>query len=276
MLETQKADKDVDVEAIIEQFGEECKDALRNAVGEQESREGRLRLSAIGKPARKLWQSFYGIRGEALDGPTYIKFLFGHIIEAMVLGLAKLSGHEVTEQQREVELEGVKGHIDCRLDGMLIDVKSASSYGFRKFKENRLHRDDSFGYIPQIKCYAHAMGDTEYGWLAMDKVTGQLAFLRYDESNTKAPYYDAINWDAAEKVRSVKKILEGPLPSKCYEDVPAGKSGNRKLQSGCAWCEFKSVCWPELRTFTYSNGPQFLTVVNRDPRVSEIDPPEGF
>ena len=41
----------------------------------------------------------------------------GDILEALLILLTDLSGHEVTEQQKEVEIDGVKGHKDCRIDG---------------------------------------------------------------------------------------------------------------------------------------------------------------
>lgn len=277
MLESHEAPVSEELsESIIEQFGEDCKEALRGAIAPAQDRTG-LRLSGIGRPARKLWQAYYGIRGEDLDGPTYIKFLYGHLTEALVLSLAKLAGHSVTEEQKEIKVEGVKGHQDCRLDGLLIDVKSASSFGFKKFKYNKLHLDDPFGYIPQLKCYAHADGDTRYGWLALEKQSGELALLVYDETDKGASYADAVDWDAAERVREVKMLMEGPLPSKCFEPVPDGKAGNLKLQSGCSYCEFREVCWPDARTFHYSTGPKYLTTVIKDPRVPEdTTAPEGF
>ena len=43
--------------------------------------------------------------------------------------LASISGHKVTQQQKQVEVEGVKGHQDCFIDGVLVDCKSASGRG---------------------------------------------------------------------------------------------------------------------------------------------------
>ena len=256
-------------EKVIEEFGEECKQFMRDAIGPPQDKSG-LRLSGIGKHDRKLWQQYWGIRGEPLSGPTFLKFLYGHATEAMVLTLVKLAGHTVTEQQKVCKVEGVKGHQDCRIDGLLVDVKSASSYGFKKFKYNNLHEDDAFGYIPQIKAYAHEEGDTEYGWLAFDKQNGDLALLKYDETDVNTRYHAEVNWDVAERVRTIKKMLDGPLPELCFDDVPDGKSGNRKLATGCSYCEFKDTCWPSLRKFSYSTGPRYLTVVKRDPRAQEI------
>jgi hypothetical protein len=255
-------------EHILDTFAEECRAALDAATRPPEPREG-LRLSSIGKPNRKIWNEFWGIKGEDLDGPTYIKFLYGHLVEALVIGLAELADHEVTEKQKTVEVEGVQGHQDGRLDGVLFDVKSASNYGFKKFKQNRLHEDDPFGYIAQLKAYAYQENDTRYGWLALDKSTGELAWLEYDETDQDSRYFEAVNWDVAERVREIKKIVEGPLPSKCYEDITEGRSGNRRLQSGCVYCAFKHTCWPGLRIFNYAGGPKYLTHVEKDPRVQE-------
>jgi len=274
LLETRKTPCTAEeVEEAIESFGEDCKEFMRDAIGAEQDRKG-LRLSSIGKPHRKLWNAYWGIRGEDLNGPTYIKFLYGHLTEAMVLALVKLSGHEVTDQQKECWVEGVKGHMDGRIDGVLMDVKSASSYGFKKFKRNTLHEDDPFGYIPQLKAYAHSEGDTTYGWLAFDKQNGDLAWLQYDETHKEAPYAEAVNWDAGERVLELKKMVAGPLPSVCYEEVPEGKSGNMKLASGCAYCDYKHTCYPNLRTFGYAAGPKYLTKVVRDPRAMEL--PDGF
>ena len=46
--------------------------------------------------------------------------------------------------------------MDCKIDGIVTDVKSASSFGFKKFKDGQLAIDDPFGYIDQIKAYAHS------------------------------------------------------------------------------------------------------------------------
>ena len=153
----------------------------------------------------------------------------------------------------------------------MIDIKSTSTFGFKKFKDGTLAFDDPFGYIAQIKAYAHAEGDTKYGWLAIDKQNGHLTYLEYDETDKNADVYDFISYDIAERVRNVKKIVEQPTPpTLCYESVPDGKSGNEKLATGCSYCDYKKHCYPELRTFLYSTGPRFLTKVVNPPKVIEI------
>ena len=275
LLRTKKVPEDVNVDFIIEQFGEEVKAALREAAtGEEQDRKGRLRLSSIGRPDRLIWNDYHGERKEAIDGPTYVKFLYGHIVEAMVLALTQLSGHTVTDQQKICEVEGIKGHTDGKIDGVIMDVKSASSYGFRKFETGTLHKDDPFGYVAQLRAYAHSEGAREFGWLAMEKNNGRLCWLGYDLDKLDPELDETINLDIEQRCRDVKKLVAGPSPEPCYEPVPEGKSGNMKLQRGCSWCEYREHCWPDAKGYYYSNGIQWLTVVEKEPRVPPVA--EGF
>jgi hypothetical protein len=278
LMETKEVADGADADRICSEFGRACGQLLREQIQPEEARLG-LRLSAVGKPFRQIYNSYHGVSGEPIDGKTYIKFLYGHITEELVLALTELAGHDVTERQKVCTVEGVKGHQDCRIDGKLIDVKSASAFGFKKFKNNTLHKDDAFGYIGQLKAYAHEEGDTEYGWLAMDKQNGSLALLMYDEEDKGAPYAEAVNWDVAERVRTLKKTVgSSSVPSVCYDPVPDGKSGNEKLQTGCVYCPFKFTCWPDVEVYWYSQGPKYLTKVVREPRVHSGNAPlpEGF
>ena len=268
LLETKEIPEGVDLRAQCDAFGAEVAQLMWDNLQPEEDRSGSLRLSGIGKPDRKIYQQFHGVRGEKLTGPTYLKFLYGHLVESMVLALVEIAGHRVEDKQKVCYVEGVKGHMDCRIDGVLTDVKSCSSYGFKKFKNNVLHESDDFGYIAQLKAYAHSEGDTTYGWLAFDKQNGSLCWLQYDETHTEAQYYDSINYDVAERVNYLKKLVgSDSLPELCFQPVPDGKSGNERLDTGCAYCEFKHNCYPNLETYVYASGPKYCTKVNREPRV---------
>ncbi len=269
LMEDKQIPEGVDVDAECEAFGRGMADVLREQLRPYDD-SGRLRLSGIGKPDRKIYNGYHGVSGEELRGATYLKFMYGHLIEGMLLALTRISGHTVTDEQKEVTVAGVKGHIDGRIDGILMDVKSCSSYGFKKFRDNTLHEDDSFGYIAQLKAYAHAEGDTTYGWLAMDKQNGTLAWLQYDETRTDTTYYKSISWDVEQRIVDIKKLVGGDLPPQCYEEVPDGKSGNLKLAIGCSYCKYKSSCFPHLRTYFYANGPRYLTKVVKEPQVLEV------
>jgi hypothetical protein len=275
-METKQVAPGVDLEATCKAFGDAMGQVLLQQLQPEENRSGSLRLSAIGKEDRLIYNKFHGVAGAELKGSTYIKFLYGHVVEELVVTLCRLSGHTVTDQQKECHVAGVKGHMDGRLDGVLFDVKSCSSFGFKKFKYNTLHKSDDFGYIPQLKAYAHSEGDTVYGWLAMDKQNGSLAWLEYDESDTGAPYAAAIKYDVEARVNYLKKLVGSDLlPAVCYAPVEDGKSGNMRLDTGCAYCDYRATCWPNAQAYSYSGGVKYLTKVVREPRV-EKELPEGF
>jgi hypothetical protein len=269
LLEDKEIPEGVDIEKECAAFGQTMADVLREQLVPKEDNRS-VRLSGIGKPDRKIHHNYNGVSGEPLRGPTYIKFLYGHLVEALLLALVRCSGHRVRDEQKEVEVGGVKGHIDGYIDDVLMDVKSCSSFGFKKFRNGTLHEDDPFGYIPQLKSYAHAERQHTYGWLAMDKQNGTLAWLQYDETHKDAQYAEALDWDVEQRVVDVKKLVDGPLPPPCYDPIPDGKSGNEKLASGCVYCEYKQECWPSMRVYHYSNGPRYLTKVVKDPQVMEI------
>ncbi len=273
LMETKEAEESVDVEAEIEKFGENMKALMRTEFGRTRIRDSRtLRLSNIGRDDRVLWNIVNGTEKEAIQPATYIKFMYGHLIEEMLLFLTRMAGHSVTDEQKVCEVEGIKGHMDCKIDGIVIDVKSASSFGFKKFKDGTLAMDDAFGYVDQIKAYAHACGETEFGWLAMDKANGHLAVLKYDLEDTQAPVYPYIKGDITERIRHVKKLVGLSEPETfCTDSVPDGKSGNIKLGIKCSYCQYKKHCYPEVRKFAYSYGPKFLINVEYEPNVQEVE-----
>jgi hypothetical protein len=277
LMESKDADPSVDVEAEIEKFGEGVKALMRTEFGREKREDNRrLRLSNIGRTDRYLWNHYNGTAGEELQPHTYVKFMYGHLIEEMLLFLTRMAGHSVTDEQKVCKVEGIVGHMDCKIDGVVTDVKSASSFGFKKFKDGSLVNEDSFGYIDQIKAYAHACGETQVGWLTMDKANGHLTYLKYDLENTDN---DKLKEPITDRINHIKQIVEGDEPKRyCHQPVPDGKSGNTKLAIGCAYCQFKEHCYPNLRTFLYSYGPKYLTEVVNVPRVMEVTQhdEEGF
>jgi hypothetical protein len=275
LMDTKQVAEGVNIEKVIEDFGENVKNILINNITAHEFDNRRLRMSNIGKKDRQLWYGYNGYQGEELMPHTRIKFLYGHLIEEMILALTKLSGHEVTAEQKKVEVEGIKGSMDCKIDGVLTDVKSASPYGFKKFKDGSLINDDPFGYVDQIKGYAYAENTTDVGWLVMDKTNGHLTFLKYDMADESQWYWTKLNFfSITDRISNIKKTVKADEPpKKCYEPIADGKSGNMKLAVGCSYCAYKQECWKEegLRTFLYSTGPRYLTTVKREPKAVEID-----
>lgn len=273
LMKNRNTAKGVDPEEEIEKFGEAIKDLMKKEFLPSNHRyDGRkLRLSAIGKPDLQQWYSVNNYWGEKIKPHTLIKFMYGHLIEEFLLMLVRLSGHEVTDEQKEVSVGDIKGHMDCKIDGTVVDVKSTTPYGIKKFKDGTLALDDDFGYVDQLKAYAHAEGDRKFAWLAMDKQNGTLAVLQYDLDDTKHPMYEYYSGDIEERISHVKKcVKQEDRPAPCSSPVPDGRSGNLKLSTMCSYCQYKAHCYPNLRAFAYSTGPRFLTEVNNQPKVPEI------
>jgi CRISPR/Cas system-associated exonuclease Cas4 (RecB family) len=226
-----------------------------------------LRMSNIGsKCDRKLWYTVNAPESaEPLRPEVRFKFAFGHILEELVLFLAKEAGHSVEGTQDTLTISGVKGHRDAVVDGVLVDVKSASSYSFKKFEDGLTSDKDSFGYLDQLGAYLYASQDDPVvvhkdraAFIAVDKTLGHITV---DVQPNTYKNYDKL---VAEK-KAV--IAQKEPPPRAFSDEPDGKSGNRKLGTECSYCSFKSTCWPGMSTYIYSSGPRYLTRVAREPDV---------
>jgi hypothetical protein len=270
MLEQGTDVEQAHVKEALDEVGSLVREAVETILREGQ-REGasHLRLSSIGKPDRQIWYGVQGEEGESINGQTKIKFLMGHVLEALLICLTKASGHKVEEAQDTVEVEGVIGHQDCVIDDVLVDIKSASSFAFKKFKEGRLSDDDPFGYIAQISAYATKNNRKEAAFFAIDKNSSELCIL---------PVHDIEMIDAPARVRHLKNVVKGvQAPARCYSDAKDGESGNRKLAIGCVFCPYKKKCWADanggagLRAFKYSNGVRYLTQVAKTPQVEELE-----
>ena len=256
-------------EDTIEQFGESMKQILYDWSHPTPRGKPALRMSNIGRKERQLW---YDMKSEGtperMPPSLFIKFLYGHLLEEIVLFLVKLSGHEVTSEQKEITVSGIKGHMDCVIDGEVVDVKTASGFAFKKFKDGTLAEQDAFGYMAQLAGYEEAEGTNNGGFLALNKESGELAMFRPDD-------FDKPN--IKKKISSVKKAVKLKTPpERCYNPIPDGKSGNMQLPKGCVYCRHKFECHKGanegkgLRVFKYSNGNRYLTQVPKVPNVIEV------
>jgi hypothetical protein len=233
---------------------------------------GYLSLSSVGTPCkRKLWYKVnQPALGEPLSANLLLRFFYGDMIEELVLAMVRASGHKLEGSQDRLDVHGIRGHRDCIIDGMTVDVKSCSSYAFKKFKEGSLRDNDAFGYISQLSSYVYAGKDdplvtdkTHGAFLAIDKVSGEICLDVYDfteDLKTKE-----------EEMLAAKELVAGDIPTDRVQPVPAGKaSPNTKLDKSCQFCEYKKACWPNLRMFKYSYGIEYLVHVEKEPKVEEV------
>ena len=256
-------------EEDIEDFGERMKNVIRHWSKPHQESKG-LRMSNVGRPLRRLWYDLKKDRPlyNRTDPHTFIKFLYGHMLEEVVLLLVKLSGHEVKDEQKEVEVDGVIGHIDCKIDGEVVDIKTASNFAFKKVKDGTLHTSDPFGYMAQLSGYEEAEGTSDGGFIALNKESGELALYQ------PGPF---VKVNVKNKIKTIRNAedLDTP-PERCYNTVAEGAKGNQRLPRECGYCPHKVECYADtnngrgLRIFKYASGLKYFTRVMSTPKVQEL------
>ena len=262
-IDEKKLDKNLDI------FVNGLKETVTEFFKEKPTVKRNLRLSSIGRPTRQLWYDKHTDKEVIpLEPSTRIKFLYGHILEELLLLFTRVAGHKVTDQQKQIKVSGIKGHQDCLIDGVLVDCKSASGKSFEKFSKGNLHADDPFGYIAQISAYAEGNNVDAGAFLVINKQNGEICL-------THVHSLEMIN--VKKRIEYLKGVMEKDTPpDRCYPDVPDGASGNRKLIFNCVYCQHKRTCWSDtnegkgLRVFKYANYNRYLTKVSKEPNVEEV------
>lgn len=268
----------------LQKMGDDIQEVVKTAIQEAHNYKDKqkLRMSKIGTPDRKLWFELNHGKGSEdtgdlddiedipVDPNLAMKFLYGHILEQVLIFFIRESGHLVEGEQDELDIDGIKGHRDLKIDGTNVDIKTASKFSFSKFANGKLFEDDPFGYIAQISGYVQADQDANdddgAAFLVLNKESGEITLMKVDSM-------DMI--DAEQRVKEVKEIAdrETPPSEKCYSPQPQGKGGNYVLHKYCEFCPFKEMCWAGdggLRKFQYSNGTKYFTHVESMPNVPEI------
>lgn len=254
----------------LDNFAESMKQAIVSwARPSKRDSSFNIRMSNVGKPVRQLWYESKSETKNVVNPPTMIKFLYGHMLEEVLLMLVRAAGHSVTDEQKEVDVSGVKGHMDCKINGEVVDVKTASSFAFRKFKYGSLAEDDPFGYLAQLAGYEEAEGTEQGGFLVINKETGELCLHRPEDLDKP---------NAGIRIKGIHKALKRATPPEelCYEPVAEGTKGNMRIHKNCSYCPFKFKCFKDvndgegLRGFKYSKGVTYFTKVVTAPKVEEV------
>ena len=240
---------------IIARFEKQCGQMLVRVAGQTEKKtrkEKTLYCSEIGHPCqRKLW---YRVRpdmfhSEVINPAALLKFAYGDMIEELVLALAEVAGHKVERRQESVRFalkDGwhLTGRIDAVIDGVLIDVKSASQQTFAKFEDPMgLMHNDPFGYVIQLATYFSKLAPegkcaTERaGFLAVDKVLGKMV----------APMYSFGSPLDESFFNTLVDIAASPtVPPRPAEAAPVEATKKKdKLCTMCSYCDYKDECWKD-------------------------------
>lgn len=257
----------------LEKFGQTVADTVERQLKSEERTQ--LSMSMLGTRCDRQLQykasEFLRAQGEPLPASTRLKFMYGDLIEALILLLVREAGHKVEGEQDELSIGDVNpvfGHRDAVIDGVLVDIKSASTFSFAKFKKGLSKEDDSFGYLAQLSAYLSA---SQLDPLVVDKSGAAFVVVDKQFGHITVDYHRlSTGWIGALVDQKKQLLASLQLAKRSFEDEPDGKSGNRKLGTVCSYCAYKQTCWPALQTYLYSTGPRYLTKVVREPEVERI------
>lgn len=262
-------------------LGAHVLDSLKRRT-ESAKRRNSIYATELGEQCnRKLWYRRHEAEhASPLLPEAELKFLYGDIIEEVIVLCMEHAGINVSGQQDSVvyDVPGTKYQVRGRTDAIVekervIDVKSISTAGFNRLPPQGVLYNvdhDTFGYRFQLSFYHH---------FHEDKLSEPPAFLFVDKQLGKIQVCQVrIVSKAALKKRAldIATVLDSGTTPVRRDSTPEGKSGNRKLDIKCSYCPFKQYCWSDanankgLRTFLYSGRPVDLTEVVREPRVPEL------
>lgn len=237
---------------------------------------------------RKAWYKARNYDKGILLPHAKLKFMYGDMTEFLLLKLLKSTSLCVENVQRNTAVNltptmTVRGPMDCTINGLVFDIKSASSFAFKKFKElqdgsidsSLFLAQDSFGYLDQLCVYNEgSVREGVAGWVAFDKTLGHIATPTTGiVGRSEFIFHEGTVTTLEREIRKTNP----PLRNLEHSPVPEGKSGNKKLCVSCSYCDYKKECWKDanggkgVRTFLYSNRPIDLVEVVKLPKVPEID-----
>jgi len=236
-------------EEVIEQVGNDVKNALRKQFGGENPRgDFKLRMSNLGRPTCQLW--FDKNKPEvasAKPNSFMMNMMLGDIVEAVFKGLLRGAGVKYEEPEHvtlEVGDTKVSGTYDLVIDGAVDDVKSASGWSYdNKFIDfYTVQMGDPFGYVAQLIGYAKAAKKKVGGWWVVNKANGKFKYVSAKESNVEDTMITI--------QKTINKVKTNKF-ERCYEDSAEtwrGKpTGNRRLGITCGFCDYKHACWENLK-----------------------------
>ena len=244
---------------VLDRFAERCKHAMNRQFNRKEDAFS-IRMSSIGKPLCQQQLEKEGAKASRPDPSLKMKFAFGDIVEAMTMAVMEAAKVNIEDFQKEVDYKlgstKIKGTLDVIVDSKVYDIKSASSFQFKKKfgKEDgfqRVLQDDPFGYVSQGYLYGEASGKPFGGWIAVNKETGEIAVCNTPERG------EAYKRKAVGDARKNADALESDLPfERCFGPVPDTyynkPTGDMRLDVVCSYCRFKETCWGDEIEFRKS------------------------
>jgi hypothetical protein len=191
--------------------------------------------------------------------------MLGDIVEAVFKGVLKEAGVKY-EDSEKVSLDcgdtTINGSYDIVINDAVDDIKSASDWSYRnKFESyDTLASGDGFGYVGQLAGYAKASGKKVGGWWVVNKANGAFKYVPATGLDLDAE---------VKKIEDTVATVKENRFEKCFQPVPEkfrGKeTGNKVLNDGCRFCNYRFDCWPTL-----TEKPAVMSQAKNPPIISYI------
>ena len=141
-------------EELIEQFGEDCKDAIRKQFTTKRESKFRTRMSNAGRPLCQLQMEKKGIKGEGQPYSNKMRNSFGDLIEALSVLILKASDVNVNSTQKGVTYDVDNTKIDGTYDIDSVINKRVVITKWRdlEIKTRNSSRDSLKFYRKRIPC----------------------------------------------------------------------------------------------------------------------------
>tara|TARA_R100001015_G_scaffold18875_2_gene13335 strand:+ start:6815 stop:7786 length:972 start_codon:yes stop_codon:yes gene_type:complete len=256
-------------------------ESILRQLSEERSATGGLRLSQSGACIKQLaYQYHHEVpNGMQIGAASKIAFTIGDITEAILVsalaecfdnpsiqlsGALTFAGKDQETVYMEVDcgqagsgrVARIPGHPDgtmmvfspdnATMYECILEVKSMSDYGYRKFVKSGLSSDDS--YYSQVQSYMHCKGLKWAYLVAYNKTAGARdAEILDDGTWQPVPALKGqwIPYDH-EHVLQTKDKFRSVINSRSPEDIQRPYSSNRKGQLAfpCDYCSYYKTCFP--------------------------------
>jgi len=244
------------------EFSEEFVESVAAAIQKQFSRKSDrsgIRMSGLGRPLCQQQHEMAGNK-ETMDYTTYMRFVFGDMIESLAVLAMRVADVEIVDLQKKVELEldddiKISGTLDIIIDDgsgpKVWDIKSASDYSFNhKFGSfggyEKIKEDDTFGYVMQGYLYSTAAGLPFGGWIVVNKNNGEWIMCAAPDDQEQ----DRKQYIADAKARAKYLLSDKPFRKEFQPEKEMHKgepTGNMLMPRTCSFCGHKSKCWPKAK-----------------------------
>lgn len=261
-LESIKAKSYKIPEELLVRFSEETTTAIKKHFEREDKKpkDFTLYMGNVGRPSCILQMEKKWGRGSNDNH----RFLYGNIVESIVLFLIRASGIKILSEQESVKLKVADKVISGRLDIILdlgngpevYDIKSASDYSFKSKLTSTFEsfvKEDVFGYTIQLLAYAKAKGIHAGGLIFCNKNNGELHVLEFPKDQKELK-----EWAVKTIERNLNTVNNDKPFKRSFTDLPEifnkKETGSRILPYVCTQCDYNMKCWPSLEIRSQINS----------------------